>query len=198
MKKFCIVCLFAILFMLYASSSFGMIGMDVVIGSLEKFANQIVANNQHTFETKLTYNETHYGGMTLDLEYGRVWAKDKTIVIGFAGSDKRFTARTVMTADPKFKFANGLHVGMDMKALKKALKLSNKEFNYYMKMDNGNIGDADDLGGAYRYEVICEKGKAAIIYSNFGALPASRTIINVVRQKRKELGFPCPKWEMWE
>lgn len=74
-------------------------------------------NNKPAFEAKLTKQEGDaYPGM-IPIVWNRVWAKDKTLVFGFAAKNKIFDAIYLATSDPNFVFSGGIRVGASTKVL---------------------------------------------------------------------------------
>ncbi|MBQ7578194.1 MAG: hypothetical protein IJT21_08020 [Synergistaceae bacterium] len=137
LKKFCLVLLCA----LVCSSpvhAFGIYSFDnynqwehfdqrmiVFMQDVLKLANNIAAFNKPIFETKLTRQERKWFDMGDDegeytpIIYNRIWAKDKTLVLGGARSDKKFHASSFITVDPEIKFTGGIHVGASTRVLEK-------------------------------------------------------------------------------
>ncbi len=102
----------------------------LIADSVEKLAKQIAQYNKPVFEVKLTKKERQYYDMdvmgdyvpyTSSIIWNKVCAKDKTVVLGIAGKDKKFYPLYFKTADPKFSFAGGIHVGSSVQDLERFL-----------------------------------------------------------------------------
>ena len=97
--------------------------MELLVRDVGKLADQIAAYNKPAFEVRLTREERQYQEMGEDnyrtsrILYNRVWAKDKTLVLGEARGDKRFYATFLTTIDPEYSFVGGIRVGAGTKIL---------------------------------------------------------------------------------
>ena len=99
---------------------------EILAEDVRKLADQIAAFNKPLFEAKLTTQERKYYEMGDDnigsispILWNRVYAKDKTCVLGIAGKDKKFKATYFVTADPKLVFLGKVHVGMTTEELER-------------------------------------------------------------------------------
>ncbi|MBQ3457709.1 MAG: hypothetical protein IJM47_09890 [Synergistaceae bacterium] len=114
----------AVIYALYGQASFGETYNSVkdkgaeLADTISYLASQIITNNKHVLQVKLTKNErTHdVGGKSVVSPYtlNRIWAKDSTVVCGCAKKDKKFEVEHMVTNDNKFFFAGGIHVGDDL------------------------------------------------------------------------------------
>ena len=112
---------------------------------VRKMADGIVAYNKPAFEAQLTKKERTYVDWETEEKaitgviWNRVWAKDKTVVLGSAAKDKKFGSLMFKTTDPKKTFSGGIHVGSTIKELEKFLGASlNTVAQVLNKMTNGN------------------------------------------------------------
>ncbi len=98
--------------------------------SVHKVADSIAAYNKPVFETQLTKKERTFVDWQTDEKsitgviWNRVWAKDKTITLGSAGKNKKFSFLIFKTIDSMKSFAGGIHVGSTTRELEKFLGAS--------------------------------------------------------------------------
>ena len=129
----------------------------------------------------------------------RVWAKHKTIVTGWATSNKKFHANWIETTDPEFMFMGGVHVGNSIKELESTLGISINRLNETKKTDRlyyiplGYEYD-NDLISIYHQNGIITKIEVVIINEWPGGFPVpdSEKAGLFVQKKRKEMGIPEP------
>ena len=90
--------------------------MEIIARDLEKLGNNIATYNKPVFEARLTRKEREYadewdeGSVRLSpIVWNRVYAKDKTVVVGLARKNKQFFVASLKTRDPAFVFSGGIH-----------------------------------------------------------------------------------------
>ena len=99
--------------------------LSTLARDVRKVADEIVAHNKPVFEVQLTENERSYFDWESEemsktgVIWNRVWARDKTIVLGSAGEDKKFGALIFKTTDPQKAFSGGIHVGSTAREFQK-------------------------------------------------------------------------------
>ncbi|MBR2208518.1 MAG: hypothetical protein IJ859_06880 [Synergistaceae bacterium] len=99
--------------------------MEALTKNFSEFASKIVNFNKPIFEVRLTRKEREYTEWGEDdkpllskVEWNRVYAKDKTLVLAYSWREKKFGTLIFKTNDPNFDF-RGLRVGADVKVLEK-------------------------------------------------------------------------------
>ena len=111
--------------------------MEIIARDLERLGNNIAMYNKPVFEVKLTRKEREYadewdeGRVRLSpIVWNRVYAKDKTVVVGLARKDKQFFVASLKTCDPAFIFSGGIHVGSSIKDLERFFGTSINRVGY--------------------------------------------------------------------
>lgn len=163
-------------------------GMDL-IKSLERLGDQIVANNKHAFEVQLTRSEREvFDDEISSVMWNRVWAKDKTIVTGESGRNKKFYATSLVTADPKMVFAGGIHVGASTEVLEKFFNAPLREIAYRPGVIY-NPAESDYDAESF-YIFYDGNGRITEIYARWGIFgPRSTRRDNFIKKTRQQLGF---------
>ena len=137
--------------------------------SISFLGSQIIANNKHSLQVKLSKAERTYetgsGREVSPYLLNRVWAKDSTVVSGCAKKNKKFEVEHLITNDPKIFFAGGLHTGDSLEALEEFLGATIEE-----AVDVGEFEDAGwDLytkpnGGTVTWDSAPENADSIVIY----------------------------------
>ena len=184
--------------------------------SIMRLAEQIAQNNKPAFETRLTkkersYDDDYFGtGMTTAV-FSRIWAKDKTIVSGWANADKNFHAEFIATTDPLMNFAGGIRVGANVKVLEKFFHASLNEIRE--KDVNGNYIHGNNIvyGGSesdsdlwcvyisYKNGVITEINAMNKAWPGGFLVPFPSRVEAFYKKMRRQLGFPksVTPWQGW-
>lgn len=180
--------------------------------SVRKMADGIASYNKHIFEVQLTKKERIYHedweigeeGIT-DIIWNRVWAKDKTVVLGGATKEKNFRSLMFKTTDTMKSFSEGIHVGSTTEELEKFLgaSLTNvaKALNP-MNSDRavvvkGNIVtivgpiQETDVPDEPLITITCKNGLVTEISMEWFDLEGciSQKAMNFANQKAKEMGM---------
>ena len=134
MKKCCVLAVAVLLCVMVCSDAVFAVAwdrfnnrMETLTKSVENLADSIAAYNKPVFEAQLTKQERRYYDwqeertVILSILWNKVWAKDKTIVLGGAARDKKFGAFLLKTTDPELVFSGGIRVGASVKVLEQFL-----------------------------------------------------------------------------
>ena len=177
---------------LFISSSLTPPKSDVIGKSLLDLAKRIMANNKYAFETKMTQKDRELYEMGEEIPtisqiiWNRVWAKDKTIVVGEARKDKKFRVRLFMTRDPQITFVNGLRVGDDIHVLEQFFGSPLERQFYFPEgitwLSIGNTGEFIHI--FYKDDKITE-----LRWFNLMD-PTAKKTDNFVKQTAQRMGFP--------
>ena len=97
--------------------------MILLAQDIQKLGNSIATFNKPIFETQLTKKEREYyewdERSISNVLWNRVWAKDRTIVLGGAWKNKKFMAYFLRTSDPLYSFAKSIKIGSTIKDLER-------------------------------------------------------------------------------
>lgn len=173
--------------------------------SISFLASQIIANNKHSLQVKLTKAERTYdtdkGSTVSPYTLNRVWAKDSTIVCGCAKKNKKFDVEHIITNDPKIFFVSGIHVGDTLSALEEFLGATIIEAAEAGEFeDSGWDVNASSSGGIVTWDSASENADSIVIYfdnrkvitqieyfTNKTYLPVSDSVQMFISDKLKEL-----------
>lgn len=167
-----------------------------------KSAQKIVDYNKPAFEVKLTkqeryYNDEFFGTGTSPVIYKRVWAKDKTIVTGWATANKKFHADYIETIDPDVIFMGGVHVGGSIRDLEKLFGTSINAINESTK--TGIIYGSSQSEEPWWTLITHKNGIITEIRSQRVdewpggfPIPDSSKANNFMVNKRRQMGIPAP------
>ncbi|MBR2208828.1 MAG: hypothetical protein IJ859_08510 [Synergistaceae bacterium] len=189
-----------------ALSSIGL----AIESDLQELGNNILAYNKPTKEFKLTKEER----LTPDLDdyenevrstpspimYSRVCVKGKTIVLGSAKKDKKFTADFIITGEPDFppqgsrsdvggnaKTAPRIYVGQNVNVLENYVGMSIENIAKIQKSETGTIIVSSE---SFIFSKLAYKdGKVAGLHYHTGYNLNSSKAWDFVKQKAKELGL---------
>ena len=208
MRKSTIATFFAVCLVLCASTAFGAYDWDVAYhkwGSFNKnvmkLADEIVVNNRHAFEIQFTkkersYDDEYHGKGMTSAVWRRVWAKDKTIVSGWATANKKFVADSIETIDPEFVFAGGVHVGGSIKDLEKFFGASISEINESER--SGIIYGSSQSGDMWFTLIMHKDGIITEIHAvnerdwpGGFPVPDSQKANDFIKNKRIQMGLPA-------
>ena len=175
--------------------------------SLSDLAQKIITHNKLVFETKFTRQERsdalegpdmpdprslHERGLANEI-LDRVWAKDKTLVMGAAERDKRFYAYYMETRDPDLVFLGGIRVGADIDVLEKAIgmPLRQQDEKSIIVIKPGEISlNLETTFGNY-IQVRHKNKKITEIEWIFSdsSRPSSQKTVTFVNKKKAEMGL---------
>lgn len=207
MKKFVPVILFVMFCAASASAEYDMYSDNVKVSAfnakiealtseVQKLGDRITAYNKPVYEAELTDEEREYidydGEDYSPIRWSRVYAKDNTLVLGYAQNDKKFRAQVLITSDKEFKFAKNIHAGADEKVLEEF-------FGDSIKNMGRSRGKATELYGYYddgpipaRVFITCEDGKITTIKYEADCGPefiASREALKFLKEKADEMNL---------
>ena len=139
--------------------------------SVSYLGEQIIGSNKHSLQVKLTRDEKTYDidGKKVVSPYvlNRVWAKDSTIVCGVAKKNKKFEVEHLITSDPKFFFAGGLHVGDTLTAFTEFIGVPITEAAEICEDEEAGWGlDVTSAGGTVTWDSSAENANSLVIYFN--------------------------------
>lgn len=177
---------------------------------LLELGNNILAFNKAALDIKLTkkerlvpedeYDDSPNAKMVLSpVMYGRVCVKGKTIVIGNATKDKKFTAILVITGDPDFPpqgSRNGLYegdrlpriyVGQNINIFENYIGMSAENITKIQQQRSGVIGL--DPTSFVIVSLAYKDNKVSELYHHNGYEINSPRIWDFATQKAKELGL---------
>ena len=158
--------------------------------SLSDLAEKIATHNKPVFETKFTQQERRDTPSEI---WSRVWAKDKTLVIGAADRSKNFYAYYMETRDPDLVFAGGIRVGADIGVLEKYLgaPLRQQEENHVIKMTPGEISLFLESDFGDDVNIRHKGGKITELEWEFLDVerPFSEKTLTFVNKKKAEMGL---------
>ena len=173
--------------------------------SISFLGSQIIANNKHSLQAKLTKSERTYdtdkGSAVSPYTLNRVWAKDGTIVCGCAKKNKKFEVEHIITNDPKMFFVSGLHVGDTLSALEEFIGATIIEAAEAGEFEEvGWDVDASSSGGVVKWDSAPENADSIVIYfdnkkvitqieyfTNKTYLPIADSVQMFISDKLKEL-----------
>lgn len=151
--------------------------MEALVEEVEGLASKIAAYNKPVFEVKLAKKERQHYDEGDDVpslspvQWNRVWAKGKTIVLGAAKKDKKFWAHFFKTSDPGIVFSNGIRVGASVNVLERYFRDTMKNIGY-VKGKNIIIcgpyyGESDVM--APTVSIVCQNGIITEIHYDIAA-----------------------------
>lgn len=167
--------IFALLVMAVSSESFAASFKAVnergieLADSISFLGSQIITNNKHSLQAKLTKAERTYdtdkGSAVSPYTLNRVWAKDGTIVCGCAKKNKKFEVEHIITNDPKMFFVGGLHVGDSLSALEEFIGATIVEAAEAGEFEEAGWDvDASSSGGVITWDSAPENADSIVIY----------------------------------
>ena len=174
--------------------------------SLSDLAQSIVTHNKFVYETRFTKEERAVDedgpvGLINEFEkgyadqlYNRVWAKDKTLVIGcedINGEGQNY-AYYINTSDPLLNFAGNIHVGADIFTLEKFFGASVSALS--QKKGEIVLVPASDWGECIRILYKGSKITELEWYFADSIRPSVERVAQVVRDKKAEIGLSS--WDM--
>ena len=174
--------------------------------SLSDLAQRIAAHNKFIYETKFTKKERavdednptglvdEYEKGFADQLYNRVWAKDKTLVIGCEDIDEPGNnyAYYINTSDPLIYFAGNIRAGADIGLIEKFFGASVKSLSD--KDGEITLLPESDWGECVRIQYKDNKITELEWYFNDTTRPSVERTAKVVRDKKSEMGLSS--WEM--
>ncbi|NLL37645.1 MAG: hypothetical protein GX256_09025 [Fretibacterium sp.] len=160
--------------------------LRVFVKSLRQLADEITLYNKPAFTTKFTHEErfNDYADFPEAIWSG-VWAKDKTIVGGWAGSNKKFQPDLFITIDPELTFAGGIHVGASTNVLEKFFDAPLEQISY----KPGMCWTGDEFGGGEGFVIFYENGVITEVFSTWGHTPYSDKSGAFIKKMISQLGF---------
>ena len=176
------------------------LGSDIENG-LQELAKSVIANNKFALDLQVPKKELPTKDfwdepIKPEATFNRVWAKNKTIIIGTSGRDKKFTADYILTGDPLYSFGkNKIHAGMNISVIKKLLGPSKSKESNFNTINTYN--DKRKISGQINFDPtsfvflnVYHKNNiiTAIEYHNGYAVFARKTTSFAVR-KAKEFGL---------
>ena len=167
---------------------------EVLAKSLSGLAQRIATHNKFIYETKLSDSER-----TGDEIYTRIWAKDKTLVVGCESmSDEgRNYAYYINTSDPEIFFAGNIRAGADIGVIEKFFGTS---VNYLSSQSQsgkkGEITLLPETGYGDCFRILYKDNKITELEWYFldSARPSLERVAQVVGEKKSEMGLSS--WEM--
>lgn len=202
------------------STSFSQKHQDALLGiglriqdDLQELGNNILNYNKPAFEVKLTKKErtvpeNYYDDpsdpntkMILSpVMYGRVCVKGRTIVMGTAGKDKKFTADFIITGDPGFPSKSkeatdnpnltnydGIYVGARVGIIEKFVGISAQTITKIQQDEDGII-NLDPTSFIFT-DLAYKDGKITELHHSNGYALNSPKAWDFARKKAKELGL---------
>ena len=174
--------------------------------SLSDLAQRIATHNKFIYETKFTRKERavdedspaglvdEYEKGFADQLYNRVWAKDKTLVIGCEDIDNEGTnyAYYINTSDPLLYFAGNIRVGADIGVIEKFFGASVSSLSE--KPGEITLLPESDWGECVRIQYKDNKITELEWYFNDTTRPSVERTAKVVRDKKSEMGLSS--WDM--
>lgn len=165
---------------------------ELLTKSLSDLAQKIATHNKFIYETRLSNSER-----TGDELYNRVWAKDKTLVIGCENmSDEGHNyAYYINTSDPEIFFAGNIRVGADTVVVEKFFGTSIN----YLSSKSGKKGEITlmpdgDWGDCVRLQYRDGKITELEWYFMDSSRPSLERVAELVGEKKNEMGLSS--WDM--
>ena len=178
---------------------------EELAASIAYLGTQIIGSNKHAFQVKLTKDERTYetsmGKVVSQYTLNRVWAKDNTIVCGVAKKNKKFEVEHIITSEPKFFFAGGLHVGDNLSVFTEFIGVPITEAAEICEGKDAGWGlNVSNSGGTVTWDSAANNANSLVIYfnsrniitqieyfSNSTYLPVSDSAQDFIISKIKEL-----------
>lgn len=170
---------------------------EPLMNSIKKLAQNIADHNKPALEVKLSKSE-RYNEMDgwISVRWLRTWAKDKTIVQGWAGTDKKFYADCLDTADPNMIFAGGIHVGASIRVLEKYFNAPINQLAFRQGIIHTD--PSSEFGDSLT--IFYKDGKITEIFANWDddSSHYSIKVRKFYNSSRQRLGFPNNNINVYE